>query len=42
MRTMSMAMPAEPVVVDVDRPFLVVVRHRETGVPYFVARVVHP
>jgi len=42
MRTMSMAMPAEPIVVDVDRPFLVVVRHRQTGVPYFVARVVHP
>lgn len=42
MRTMSMSLPAEPVVVDVDRPFLVVVRHRRTGVPYFVARVVHP
>ena len=42
MRTMSMAVPTEPIVVDVDRPFLVVVLHRETGVPYFVARVVHP
>jgi serine protease inhibitor len=42
MRMMSMAMPSDPVVVDVDRPFLVVVLHRETGVPYFVARVVHP
>ncbi|MFI9380136.1 serpin family protein [Kutzneria sp. NPDC052558] len=42
MRMMSMAAPTEPVVVDVDRPFLVVVLHRETGVPYFVARVVHP
>ncbi len=41
-RMMSMAMPSDPVVVDVDRPFLVVVLHRETGVPYFVARVVHP
>ena len=42
MRMMSMAVPTEPIVVDVDRPFLVVVLHRETGVPYFVARVVHP
>ncbi|WP_345032196.1 serpin family protein, partial [Kutzneria kofuensis] len=42
MRTMSMSVAAEPIVVDVDRPFLVVVRHRETGVPYFVARIVHP
>ncbi|QUQ67969.1 serpin family protein [Kutzneria sp. CA-103260] len=42
MRMMSMAVPSDPVVVDVDRPFLVVVLHRETGVPYFVARVVHP
>ncbi|GAA0628986.1 serpin family protein [Kutzneria viridogrisea] len=42
MRMMSMAAPSDPVVVDVDRPFLLVIRHRETGVPYFVARVVHP
>jgi serine protease inhibitor len=41
-RAMSMVRPTEPIVVDVDRPFLVVVRHRETGVPYFIARVVHP
>ena len=42
MRSMSMVTPSEPVVVDVDRPFLVVVRHRQTGVPYFIARIVHP
>ncbi|WP_130348813.1 serpin family protein [Herbihabitans rhizosphaerae] len=32
----------EPVRVDVDRPFLLVVRHAETGVIYFVARVTEP
>lgn len=37
-----MSLPAEPVVVTVDRPFLLVVRHRETGVVYFVARVTDP
>jgi serine protease inhibitor len=42
MRRMSMSMPADPIVVDVDRPFLTMVVHRRTGVPYFVARVVHP
>jgi len=32
----------EPVVVQVDRPFLFLVRHVETGVVYFYARVVEP
>jgi serine protease inhibitor len=32
----------EPVRVDIDRPFLLVVRHVETGVIYFMARVVEP
>jgi serine protease inhibitor len=42
MRLMSMAVSNDPVVVDVDRPFLIMVVRRETGIPYFVARVVHP
>ncbi|MGW5052336.1 serpin family protein [Actinokineospora sp. NPDC004072] len=37
-----MSLPPEPVVVTADRPFLFVVRHRETGVVYFVARVTDP
>ncbi|GAA1201755.1 serpin family protein [Prauserella alba] len=32
----------EPVVVDVNRPFLLLVRHTGTGAVYFVARVVTP
>jgi serpin B len=32
----------EPLRVDVDRPFLLLVRHAETGVIYFMARVVKP
>ncbi|GAA2995433.1 serpin family protein [Actinokineospora diospyrosa] len=36
------ALPAERVDVTVDRPFLLLVRHRETGVVYFVARVTDP
>lgn len=33
---------SEPVEVDVNRPFLLVVRHQATGIVYFVARVVTP
>jgi serpin B len=35
-------MVEEPVVVEVDRPFLLLVRHAETGVVYFFTRVVDP
>jgi serine protease inhibitor len=41
MRLMSLP-TGEPAEVRVDRPFLLVVRHRETGVVYFLARVVDP
>ena len=41
MRLMSLPV-GDPVEVHVDRPFLLVVRHRETGVVYFLARVVDP
>jgi len=33
---------SEPVAVDVDRPFLLLVQHAATGVIYFAARVVEP
>ena len=36
------SMPAEPVVVTVDHPFLLLVRHAGTGVVYFLARVTDP
>lgn len=41
MRMTSMS-TTRPVEVRVDRPFLLVVRHKETGVVYFLARVVDP
>jgi serine protease inhibitor len=41
MRLMSLP-TGSPVEVHVDRPFLLVVRHRKTGVVYFLARVVDP
>jgi serine protease inhibitor len=41
MRMVSMPL-GRPVDVHVDRPFLLVVRHQETGVVYFLARVVDP
>ncbi|MFC4856541.1 serpin family protein [Actinophytocola glycyrrhizae] len=41
MRLMSLP-TGQPVEVHVDRPFLLVVRHRETGVVYFLARVTDP
>lgn len=41
MRLMSLP-TGKPVEVHVDRPFLLVVRHRKTGIVYFLARVVDP
>ena len=41
-RVLSMVTPVDPVEVIVDRPFLLLVRHAETGVVYFFARVVEP
>lgn len=41
MRTMSL-ISGEPLEVRVDRPFLLLVRHAETGAVYFFARVVRP
>ena len=41
MRLMSLP-TGSPVELHVDRPFLLVVRHQETGVVYFLARVVDP
>ncbi|MGQ0839607.1 serpin family protein [Actinokineospora sp.] len=37
-----LSMPAEPVVVAVDRPFLLLVRHTGSGAVYFVARITDP
>jgi serine protease inhibitor len=34
--------PAEPLLVEVNRPFLLLVRHRHSGVGYFLARVTDP
>lgn len=34
--------PAEPLLVEVDRPFLLLVRHPGTGMIYFLARVTDP
>jgi serpin B len=34
--------PAEPLLVEVDRPFLLLVRHSRTGAVYFLARVTDP
>lgn len=41
MRLMSLP-TGQPVELHVDRPFLLVVRHQETGVVYFLARVADP
>ncbi|MBB4682591.1 serpin family protein [Amycolatopsis jiangsuensis] len=41
MRTMALVV-ADPVVVTVDRPFLLLVRHAGSGAVYFFARVVRP
>lgn len=42
MRLASFARESQPIRVDVDRPFLFLVRHKESGALYFVARVVAP
>jgi serpin B len=36
------ARPAEPIVVHVDRPFLLAVRHARSGAIYFLAQVARP
>ena len=41
-RALAMVTPIDPVEVVVNRPFLLLVRHAETGVVYFFARVVEP
>ncbi|MFI6100219.1 serpin family protein [Lentzea sp. NPDC051213] len=41
-RTVSVEMPAEPIVVQVDRPFLLAVRHARSGAIYFLAQVASP
>jgi serpin B len=40
-RTVSLLVP-EPVTVHVDRPFLLVIRHPQTGMVYFMARIADP
>lgn len=42
MRMAGVVRDAPPIRVDVDRPFLFLVRHRESGALYFMARVVTP
>ncbi|RCW40778.1 serpin B [Halopolyspora algeriensis] len=42
MRLVSAVREEEPIRVEVDRPFLFLVRHRATGAIYFLARVVDP
>lgn len=42
MRLTSIVQEEEPIRVEVDRPFLFLVRHRATGALYFLARVVDP
>ncbi|HWE89475.1 MAG TPA: serpin family protein [Pseudonocardiaceae bacterium] len=42
MVAMAMARRPEPVVLRIDRPFLVLVRHRASGGGYFLSRVVEP
>ncbi|MDX3663976.1 serpin family protein [Streptomyces sp. ID05-26A] len=41
-RTVSFEIPVDPVVVKVDRPFLLAVRHARSGAIYFLAQVAHP
>lgn len=42
MKLAAMVVEPDPITVRVDRPFLFLVRHRETGVLYFLARVTAP
>jgi serine protease inhibitor len=41
-RTVSIEIPTEPIVVTVDRPFLLAVRHARSGAIYFLAQVARP
>ena len=41
-RTVSIEIPADPVVVHVDRPFLLAVRNARSGAVYFLAQVTRP
>ncbi|GAA3653081.1 serpin family protein [Lentzea roselyniae] len=41
-RTVSIEIPTEPIVVNVDRPFLLAVRHARSGAIYFLAQVARP
>ena len=41
-RMTSIEMPAEPITVRVDRPYLLLVRHASSGAVYFLAQVVDP
>jgi serine protease inhibitor len=41
-RTVSIEIPSEPIVVNVDRPFLLAVRHARSGAVYFLAQVARP
>ncbi|HEX7302719.1 serpin family protein [Lentzea sp.] len=41
-RTVSIEIPVDPVVVTVDRPFLLAVRHAASGAVYFLAQVARP
>ncbi|WP_312877882.1 serpin family protein [Lentzea indica] len=41
-RTVSLEIPTEPIVVTVDRPFLLAVRHARSGAIYFLAQVARP
>ncbi|MFD4670091.1 serpin family protein [Lentzea sp. NPDC058450] len=41
-RTVSFEIPTDPVVVTVDRPFLLAVRHARSGEIYFLAQVARP
>ncbi|WP_112229105.1 serpin family protein [Lentzea atacamensis] len=34
--------PADPIVVQVDRPFLLAVRHARSGAIHFLPQVAHP
>ena len=41
-RTVSFEIPTEPIVVNVDRPFLLAVRHARSGALYFLAQIARP
>ncbi|MFC3895556.1 serpin family protein [Lentzea rhizosphaerae] len=41
-RTVSIEIPVDPIVITVDRPFLLAVRHARSGAIYFLAQVARP